>query len=104
LCNGKKNGEVNLVFEAEKCGLIQEVTKISNRIAGHSDSLYMNVGNNACEQFNSIINKHIAGKRINFSQRNSYNVRVEAALVSYNSYGQYMRKMHKNITNISPGK
>jgi hypothetical protein len=76
---------------------IQEVTKISNRIAGHSDSLYMNVDNNACEQFNSIINKHIAEKRIHFSQRNSYNVRVEAALVSYNSYGQYLSKMHKDI-------
>lgn len=82
-CIGKKNGEVNLIFEAEKCDLIQEVTQISNRIAGHSDSLYMNVDNNTCEQFNSMINKHIAGERINFSQRNSYNVRVEAALVSY---------------------
>lgn len=79
---GKKNGEVNLVFEAEKCGLVQELTQISTRIAGHSDSLYINVDNNAREQFNSIINKHIAGKRIRFSQRNSYNVRVEAAFVS----------------------
>jgi hypothetical protein len=81
-----------------------KLIQISNRIAGHSDSLYMNVDNNACVQFNSIINKHIAGKRINLSQRNPYNVRVEAALISYNSYGQYLNKMHKNITNISPGK
>lgn len=103
-CTGKKMGEDNLIIEAENCGIIREVTQITNRIAGHSDSLYMNVDNNSCEQFNAIINKHISGKRINFSQRNSYNVRVEAAVVSYNTYGQYMRKVHKHITNTSPGK
>lgn len=88
----------------EKCGLLNEMKQIVNRIATHSDSLYINVDNNACEQFNSIINKHIGGKRINFSQRGSYNNRVEAAVVSYNSSGQYLRKMYKHANKISPGK
>jgi len=64
----------------------------------------MNVDNNVCEQFNSVINKYLAGKRINYSQRNSYNFRVEAAVISYNLNGQFLRLLHKNIVNdISPG-
>lgn len=82
---------------------MKEINQIVNRIATHSDSLYINVDNNACEQFNSVINKHIGGKRINFSQRNSYNTRVEAAVVSYNSSGQYLRKMCKQVNKVSPG-
>ncbi|KAL4083087.1 hypothetical protein QTP88_028417 [Uroleucon formosanum] len=62
-----------------------------------------NVDNNICEQFNSIINKHIAGKRINFALKNSYNARVEAAVVSFNTSGQYIRSIHKKITKKSPG-
>jgi len=54
-----------------------------------------------CEQFNYLINKHIAGKRLNFSSKRSYN-RVEAAVVSFNSK-QYLRKIHKKISNCSPG-
>ncbi|CAH1721180.1 unnamed protein product [Aphis gossypii] len=64
----------------------------------------MNVDNNVCEQFNSVIYKYLAGKRINYSQRNSYNARVEAAVISCNSGGKFLRLMHKNIVNdISPG-
>lgn len=45
------------------------------------------------------------GKRINFSQRQSYNTRVEAAVVSYNTSGEFLRKLHKNVVNEkSPGK
>lgn len=45
------------------------------------------------------------GKRINFSQRQSYNTRVEAAVVSYNMSGEFLRKLHKNVVNEkSPGK
>ncbi|KAL4098224.1 hypothetical protein QTP88_022868 [Uroleucon formosanum] len=44
------------------------------------------------------------GKRINFSQRQSYNTRVEAAVVSYNTSGEFLRKLHKNVVNEkSPG-
>ncbi|KAL4112060.1 hypothetical protein QTP88_015908 [Uroleucon formosanum] len=43
-------------------------------------------------------------KRINFSQRQSYNTRVEAAVVSYNTSGEFLRKLHKNVVNEkSPG-
>jgi len=35
-------------------------------------SLLLEIDNNICEQFNSIINKHLAKKRINFSQKYAY--------------------------------
>ncbi|XP_050055732.1 uncharacterized protein LOC126549701 isoform X2 [Aphis gossypii] len=70
----------------------------------HADSLLMNVDNNVCEQFNSIINKHLAGKRINFSLRQSYNTRIESGVISYNTSGQLLRSLHKHVVHkISPG-
>lgn len=62
----------------------------------------MDVDNNACEQFNSVINKFLGGKRINFTQKNSYSTRVQAAVVSFNS-GEYLRTVKKFVTHKSPG-
>lgn len=69
----------------------------------NSKSLLLDVDNNICEQFNSLINKHIAGKRINFSQEQSHTTRVYAAVVAFNPNGNLIREIHKNITNKSPG-
>jgi len=44
-------------------------------LSTYSDSLLLNLTNNPTEWFNSIICKEIAGKRINFGARGSYNVR-----------------------------
>ncbi|XP_060859447.1 uncharacterized protein LOC132936703 [Metopolophium dirhodum] len=103
-CHGPKLNEYNFVDDAEKSKVIDGITQLANRLVTHADSLLMNVDNNVCEQFNSIINKHLSGKRINFSQQQSYNTRVEAAVVSYNTSGEFLRKLHKNEVNeISPG-
>jgi len=89
---------------AFNCGLMSEFKFVAQRlIIDNATSLLHDVTNNICEQFNSVINKFIAGKRINFSQRNSYNTRVKTAIVSFNSGGMFLRHMHKNITNNSPG-
>lgn len=102
-CKGKKLNEVNLDGDAEKCGLHREVKQIIGRLAMHADSLLMNVDNNVCEQFNSIVNKHLAGKRINFSLR--YATRIESGVISYNTSGQLLRSLHKHVVHkISPGK
>lgn len=63
----------------------------------------MDVDNNACEQLNSVINKFLGGKRINFTQKSSYSTRVHAAVVSYNSE-EYLRAVKRHITHTSPGK
>lgn len=104
-CKGTKVNEINLMYDAQKSGMVDEILQIVGRLATNANSLLMNVDNNTCEQFNSIINKHLAGKRINFSQRNSYGTRVEAAVISYNTTGQFLRVLHKNVLNDkSPGK
>lgn len=102
-CSGSKSGEINLVGDVEKCGLMREVKNIILRLANNSSSLIQDVDNNACEQFNSLINKFIGGKRINFTQRNTYTTRIEAAIVSFNSK-EYLRSIHKKMVFKSPGK
>lgn len=92
-----------MVFEIEKCGLMNEIISALRRVVDNAKSLLYDVDNNYCEQFNSIINKHIGGKRINFSQRQSYNIRIQAAVVSFNSEGSFIHAMHKKITDKSPG-
>ncbi|XP_050053438.1 uncharacterized protein LOC126549075 [Aphis gossypii] len=101
-CSGSKSGEINLVGDVEKCGLMREVKNIILRLANNSSSLIQDVDNNACEQFNSLINKFIGGKRINFTQRNTYTTRIEAAIVSFNSK-EYLRSIHKKMVFKSPG-
>lgn len=104
-CQGHKINEVNLYEDTEKCGLMREITQIIGRLATHADSLLMNVDNNVCEQFNSVLNKHLAGKRINFSLRNSYATRIKSGLISYNTSGEFLRSLHKHVVNdVSPGK
>jgi len=76
-----------------------------SRLVLNAESLIENKTNNInnIEQFNAIINKHVAGKRLNFSGRRSYNTRVEAAVISFNS-NQFLRKIHKKMANNnSPG-
>lgn len=80
-----------------------EMSTALRRVVNNSKSLLLDIDNNICEQFNSLINKHIAGKRINFSQKQSYTTRVYAAVVAFNSNGNLIREIHKNITNKSPG-
>lgn len=101
-CNKKKFDENNWVKHAEMSGMMIEINNIVNRLVINSGSLIVDVDNNICEQFNSIINKYIGGKRINLSQRNAYNTRIEAAVVAFNSK-QYLRAINKHITKKSPG-
>jgi len=101
-CLGPKEGEINLVPQAEECGLLREINQILFRLTSNAFSLLSDVDNNACEIFNSVINKYITVKRINFLQKNSYSTRVEAAVIAFNSK-QYLRQIHKIMQNISPG-
>jgi len=126
-CKRPKLNDHNFIDDAKKSKFIDEISHLANRLVIHADSLLMNLDNNVCEQFNSIINKHLSGKpidmfwiykssktntfieinintmtlgkHINFSQRQSYSTRVEAAVVSYNTSGEFLRKLHKNVVN-----
>ncbi|KAE9523743.1 hypothetical protein AGLY_015803 [Aphis glycines] len=83
---------------------MSEFKLVAQRLIDNANSLLHDVINNICEQFNNVINTLFVGKRINFSQRSSYNTRVKAAIISFNSGGMFLRHIHKKITNNSPGK
>jgi len=102
-CQGSKSGEPNLVPDAEDSGLMGEIRKIVYRLSNNAESLIEDVDNNPCEQLNSLINKYIGGKRINFTQSHNYQTRIEAAVVAFNSKN-YLRTIQKKITTKSPGK
>lgn len=94
---------MNLVPKSENSGILKELKKYISRLNINAESFIENKTNNVCEQFNAIINKHIAGKRLNFSGRRSYNTRIETAVISFNSK-QFLRQIHKKIcNNHSPG-
>jgi len=85
--------------------MLLEINNAANRLVFNSKSLIIDVDNNICEQFNSVnsvINKYIGFKWINLSQRNAYNTRVEAAVISFNS-NQYLSAITKKVINKSPG-
>jgi hypothetical protein len=42
------------------------------------------------ESYNSILNKFVGGKRINFSLKGSYEGRCHAATISYHTKGQFI--------------
>ncbi|XP_022166128.1 uncharacterized protein LOC111030767 isoform X3 [Myzus persicae] len=91
------------ISDAEKCGMMREIKYIISRLVNNASSLIEDVTNNLCEQFNSVINKHIGGKRINFSQGRNFETRIEAAVIAYNSK-KYLRTIHKKMLMTSPGK
>lgn len=81
---------------------MRDIKYIIIRLSNNACSLIQDVDNNVCEQFNSLINKFIGGKRINFTQKNTYTTRIEAAIVSFNSK-EYLRRIHKKMVFKSPG-
>ncbi|XP_034194815.1 uncharacterized protein LOC117611036 [Osmia lignaria lignaria] len=68
-----------------------------------AESLLYGLNNNAVESFNNIIAKFIGGKRINFGRKGSYQGRVSAAVLHYNSRESFSRlsiAMNKEPTAI----
>lgn len=104
-CTGPKDGEVNLVPEMKGCGMWEEVMRVVRScLFRHASSLIYDVDNNASEQYNSVTNKFLGGRRIFFAARGSYKARCEASVVSFNT-GQYLRVIHKTLLDDnSPGK
>jgi hypothetical protein len=67
------------------------------RIANLSSSLLYDVDNNPVESYNSIVNKFVAGKRINFSLRGSYRGRCFAAAISFNNKKTFVHKIPETV-------
>ncbi|KAK4886106.1 hypothetical protein RN001_002377 [Aquatica leii] len=79
--------------------IVSALTALSN----HSRSLLQNKNSNIVEQFHSIVAKFIGGKRINFTNRRSYQSRCYASVVSHNTKKTHYF-LHKSMYGSSPGK
>ncbi|KMQ86930.1 hypothetical protein RF55_13949 [Lasius niger] len=75
----------NYVPYLKSYGLYQHIENVISYFSAYSDSLLLHLTNNPAESFNAIICKKIGGKRINFGTRGSYNARIAAAVVQYNT-------------------
>ena len=85
-------GEYNWIPNMKNSGLYQDIMVIVDRKARNTESLILNMNNNAAECYNAVLVKFTGGKRINFSKKRSYQTRCEAAAISYNSTpGQLIR-------------
>ncbi|CAF4946370.1 unnamed protein product [Pieris macdunnoughi] len=100
-CPEDKKKEQNLVPVVKN--LFGKLIAHVSQIALHSKSLLWNVNNNRAEQFNSIVAKHIGGKRINFSLKNSYTARCHAAVVAFNT-GKPQYNLYQTNFKQSPRK
>ena len=97
-CSGAKHGEVNMIPEIKKTKMYGDIMSVNRRIMNNASSLLHNVDNNVCEQFNSIINKFLGGKRVNFALRGSYATRCEGAVISANT-SEFFTSIHKAMLN-----
>ncbi|XP_071037671.1 uncharacterized protein [Parasteatoda tepidariorum] len=79
----KKKEEKNFIVDLKSIGLLEKVMGVVNHLADNSRSLLFKSNNNSVEQFNSIIAKFVGGKRVNYSQRGSYQTRCNAAVIKY---------------------
>jgi len=102
-CKGKKDGEINVVPEMKSLGIWDELVAVKSLILFHAESVLYKVNNNAAESYNSILEKFIGGKRVNFSMRGSYSLRYNAAVTSYNEDPRRLYSLHKKISKRSPG-
>jgi len=85
----------------EMHGLYPKIEKVMRDLSCHSESLILNHTNNPAEWFNSIICKLIAGKRINFGARGSYNARVAGAILQSNTQ-QALTQLHEGMNKNVP--
>ncbi|KAL5237229.1 hypothetical protein ACI65C_004639 [Semiaphis heraclei] len=96
--------EDNLVDELKRFEMWDDITYARNLLTYHTESLMYNFNNNAAELYNSILAKFIGGKRVNFSQKGSYELRCNAAVTSYNLGANRLSVFNKHVTDKSPGK
>nr|XP_034194696.1 uncharacterized protein LOC117610952 [Osmia lignaria]XP_034194697.1 uncharacterized protein LOC117610952 [Osmia lignaria] len=94
---------VNYVPRLKQGGIYHSIEEAMQPLFAQAESLLYALNNNAVESFNNIIAKFIGGKRINFGRRGSYQGRVSAAVVQFNSketFSKLSMAMNKEPTTI----
>ncbi|XP_031332942.1 uncharacterized protein LOC116163225 isoform X1 [Photinus pyralis] len=103
-CKGSDENKDDLVDIYTQNGILGGINTIIQRLADHASSLLYDTDNNPAETYNSIIAKLVGGKRINFSLKNSYQLRCELAAISYNcKQRNLLGVLHKQLCGRPPG-
>lgn len=76
--------------------LWQRINFLVQGVAAHARSLIHDVDSNRVENFHSVVAKFVGGKRINYSKKNSYQMRVHAAAVAFNAK-KTISRLYKSI-------
>ena len=77
-------------------GLYPKIQDAITYLSAYADSLLLNVTNNLAESFHSIVCAEVAGKRVFYGAHGSYNTRIAATVVQYNTQ-QALTELHKNV-------
>lgn len=89
--------DVNCIPEMKKSGMYNNIMHALARLLENAKSLLYNLNTNFPEQFNSVIAKHLGGKRVNFCTGLSYEGRVDCSSISFNT-GRLVSHMKKFLS------
>ncbi|CAG5000706.1 unnamed protein product [Parnassius apollo] len=94
----RKKIEENLVPQLKSSGMWHDIYDNLGWLLQNAESLLLKETNNPVEQFNAIVAKFLAGKRVNFTLRGTYEARCFAAAGHYNSKDYtFMRKVQNAV-------
>ncbi len=97
-CDKKKHAnDINSIPEMKKSGMYNSIMQALARLLENAKSLLYNLNTNFPEQFNSVIAKHLGGKRVNFCTGLSYAGRVDCAAISFNT-GRLVSSMNQFLS------
>ena len=84
-CKRKTRNQKNWIPTLKLTGMYTTIQQAVRDLSCHARSLLKSETSSHVESFNAIIAKMVGGKRINYGQRDSYYVRVQGAVVQYNT-------------------
>ncbi|KAG4076108.1 hypothetical protein HA402_011454 [Bradysia odoriphaga] len=96
----KHKDDLSRIPDMKKSGLYNNIMQALARLLENARSLLYNLNTNFPEQFNSIIAKHLGGKRVNYCTGLSYAGRVDCAAISFNT-GRLVGQMKKFLSGES---
>lgn len=92
--------DTNHIPEMQKSGQLKDINNALSRLVDNAKSLLYNEDTNVVEQFNSFINKHTAAKRLNLTTAGSWEGRVDASIIDFNTHrlGSVILQYKKEVT------
>ncbi|KAJ8973884.1 hypothetical protein NQ317_019297 [Molorchus minor] len=103
-CNLVGNVDNNKMPELESTGIHHHINGALGRLIGRAHKLITNETNNAAELFMSFLAKFNSAKRLNLTQRGSFESRAHISGIKYNEGIQWQATPWKQLMAESPGK